>query len=61
MLIGNSRFMRAFLLAEIFSNVLKAIAYSFIGEEEKALASAFMVTGWFILHRKFFYKKGDNK
>jgi hypothetical protein len=52
---------RAFILATLFSEVLRAIAYSIIGEEERALASAFIVTGCYILERKFFSKKKERK
>ena len=52
---------RAFIIASLFAEVLKAIAYSYIGEEEMALASAFKVTGFYILEKKFFSKKGENR
>lgn len=51
-------FIRPAILAGLFSEVLGAIAYSYIGEEELALACAFKVTGYYILERKFFSKKG---
>ena len=57
----NNTFIRAFIIASLFAEVLRAIAYSFIGEEEMALASAFKVTGFYILEKKFFSKKKEQK
>lgn len=57
----NTAILRAYILADLFTHVITAFTYSFIGEEEKALASALIVTGCYILDKRFFSKEMEDK